>query len=198
MIDDFMDFVDVCFKKFGDKVKNWITLNEPYTYCQLGYALGMMAPGRCSAWQELNCLGGDSAKEPYTVGYSLLLTHAEAVDLYRTKYKDQNGQIGITLNCAWYVPFSERQEDQNAAKRGMDFWLGWFLQPLITGDCPDSMEALVADRLPPISDEQKEKLIGSYDFIGLNYYMAQFAADMPVIRTPSSFITDPHVEFTSN
>ncbi|KAI4346078.1 hypothetical protein L6164_013160 [Bauhinia variegata] len=84
MVDDFKDFCDVCFEKFGDKVKYWMTLNEPYNYVDLCYSQGLMAPARCSCWQNLKCLGGDSSTEPYIVGHHLLLAHSAAVDLYNT------------------------------------------------------------------------------------------------------------------
>ena len=58
--DDFRDYAELLFKEFGDRVKHWITLNEPWSYSYGGYAAKALAPGRCSAWQNLNCTGGDS------------------------------------------------------------------------------------------------------------------------------------------
>lgn len=68
-------------------MKYWITLNEPWTLSKYGYAEGWSAPGRCSAWQNKNCTGGDSATEPYIVAHNQLLAHAAAVNIYRTKYQ---------------------------------------------------------------------------------------------------------------
>lgn len=68
-------------------MKHWITLNEPWSYSIGGYAIGGLAPGRCSSWQHLNCTGGDSATEPYIVGHNQLLAHAAAVKLYKMKYQ---------------------------------------------------------------------------------------------------------------
>lgn len=85
--DDFKDYSNICFKEFGGKVKHWITLNEPWTYSYGGYANGMLAPGRCSKFQQLNCTGGDSGTEPYLVAHNLILAHAAAVDLYRREYQ---------------------------------------------------------------------------------------------------------------
>lgn len=84
---DFRDYAEVCFKEFGDRVKHWVTLNEPWTYSINGYANGTMAPGRCSAWVNPNCTGGDSGREPYIVSHNQLLAHAAAVRVYRTKYQ---------------------------------------------------------------------------------------------------------------
>ena len=85
--DDFKDYADVCFKEFGDRVKHWMTLNEPWSYSNGGYAVGTLAPGRCSTWLKLNCTGGDSAIEPYTVAHNQLLAHAAVVKLYKEKYE---------------------------------------------------------------------------------------------------------------
>ena len=85
--DDYLDYANICFKYFGRKVKNWITLNEPYTYSREGYAVGDFAPGRCSDWQDSSCLGGDSGTEPYIVTHNLLLAHAAAVELYKKIYQ---------------------------------------------------------------------------------------------------------------
>ena len=68
-------------------MKHWITLNEPWSYSNGGYAIGAFAPGRCSEWQDPTCLGGDSGTEPYIVTHNLLLSHAAAVDVYRNEFK---------------------------------------------------------------------------------------------------------------
>ena len=83
---DFADYADICFREFGDRVKHWITFNEPNIFSQGGYAKGN-APNRCSAWQELNCTTGDSSTEPYLVGHNLIKSHAAAVKLYKAKYQ---------------------------------------------------------------------------------------------------------------
>ncbi|KAK3020701.1 hypothetical protein RJ639_046564, partial [Escallonia herrerae] len=46
IVEDFRGYADLCFEKFGDRVKHWITLNEPWTYSFYGYGLGTLAPGR--------------------------------------------------------------------------------------------------------------------------------------------------------
>jgi beta-glucosidase len=84
---DFRDYAELCFKLFGDRVKHWITLNEPWSFAKHAYAEGIFAPGRCSPWLNLNCTGGDSATEPYIVAHNQLLAHALAVNVYKTKYQ---------------------------------------------------------------------------------------------------------------
>lgn len=85
--DDYVDFVELCFQEFGDRVKHWITMNEPYIFISGGYDTGTTAPGRCSPWRNFNCSAGNSATEPYVVGHHLLLAHASAVKLYKHKYQ---------------------------------------------------------------------------------------------------------------
>ncbi|EEF48842.1 beta-glucosidase, putative [Ricinus communis] len=177
IVDDFRNYVEICFKNFGDRVKHWITLNEPWSYSMGGYAMGTLAPGRCSDWQQINYTGGDSGTEPYVVAHNQLLAHAAAVKLYRTKYQaKQKGVIGITLVSHWFVPCTNAKHHQNAAKRAMDFMFGWFMDPVTNGDYPHTLRSLVGNRLPKFSEEQSEMLKGSIDFLGLNYYTANYAA----------------------
>lgn len=82
---DFEDFADLLFSQFGDRVKNWITINEPWGISYLGYVLGVFAPGRCSGRNA--CLGGNSATEPYLVTHNQLLSHSAVVKLYKEKYQ---------------------------------------------------------------------------------------------------------------
>ncbi|MED6164527.1 hypothetical protein PIB30_090981 [Stylosanthes scabra] len=83
---DFGNYVDFCFKTFGDRVKHWLTLNEPLSYSMNGYNGGTFAPGRCSNYVG-NCTSGNSAIEPYIVAHHLILSHAKAVSLYKTRYQ---------------------------------------------------------------------------------------------------------------
>ncbi|XP_020984762.1 beta-glucosidase 12 [Arachis duranensis] len=204
IVDDFQDYADLCFKEFGDRVKHWITLNEPSTFSTAGYVIGMFPPGRCSDWQKLNCTGGDSGIEPYLVAHHLLLAHAAVVQLYKAKYQvpllleRQNktttppkGLIGIILISHWFVPLSDTKLDQEAAQRAIDFMFGWFMEPLTRGDYPLSMRSLVGKRLPKFSKKEAMKINGSFDFLGLNFYTANYAADAPHLQhaTPS-YLTD--------
>uniref|UniRef100_A0A7N2KL27 Uncharacterized protein n=1 Tax=Quercus lobata TaxID=97700 RepID=A0A7N2KL27_QUELO len=189
---DFRDYAELCFKEFGDRVKHWITLNEPLSYTNAGYVMGTSPPGRCSSWQQLNCTGGDSGTEPYLVSHNQLLAHASAVKIYKQKYQQvQKGIMGISLNTDWYVPFSNARHDHDAALRALDFKFGWFMDPLTNGDYPHSMRSLVGDRLPKFTKDQSKLVKGSLDFLGLNYYTANYVADALHSKVEhASYITD--------
>ncbi|KAG4967165.1 hypothetical protein JHK82_032881 [Glycine max] len=180
IVDDFRDYAELCFKEFGNRVKHWITLNEPRSVSKNGYANGRFAPGRCSDWLKLNCTGGDSGTEPYLTSHNQLLAHAAAAKLYKTKYQtSQKGLIGITLNSDWYVPVSKEKSDQDAARRGLDFMFGWYMDPLTKGEYPKTMRSMLGNRLPEFSKEEARQLKGSFDFLGLNYYSSFYAAHAP-------------------
>ncbi|XP_072990132.1 beta-glucosidase 12-like [Typha latifolia] len=196
---DYVDFAEVCFKEFGDRVEHWITFNEPATFCSNGYTTGAFAPGRGSPWEAGKySTVGDSGREPYTACHNMLLAHAKAVQLYREKYQaEQKGKIGITLNSHWSVPYSRSKSDIWAAKRSLDFAYGWFMDPLTRGDYPRSMRSLVGDRLPMFTKEDSKLINGSFDFIGLNYYSTMYAASLPPSNGINiSYNTDARVNLT--
>ncbi|XP_057751346.1 beta-glucosidase 12-like [Arachis stenosperma] len=175
IIKDFEDYSELCFKEFGDRVKYWITLNEPWTYS----------------------VGVD---KPYLATHYQLLAHAAAVQIYKAKYQvSQKGLIGITLNCGWFLPYSNSTLDIHAAQRALDFALGWFMEPITRGKYPRSMEKYVGSRLPNFTEEQSKELIGSFDFIGLNYYTSNYAAHLlhPNNDTDPTYWTDQHVNLTT-
>ncbi|XP_068489475.1 beta-glucosidase 12-like isoform X2 [Phaseolus vulgaris] len=192
---DFQDYAELCFKEFGDRVKYWVTLNEPWSYSLFGYANGRMAPGRCSAWMNSNCTGGDSATEPYLVSHHQLLAHAAVVGVYKTKYQaSQKGVIGITVVANWFLPLRDSILDHKASERAIDFMYGWFMDPLTFGDYPKSMHSLVGARLPKFTPQQAKLLVGSFDFIGLNYYSTTYVSDAPHLsNVKPSYITDSHL-----
>ncbi|VAI19003.1 unnamed protein product [Triticum turgidum subsp. durum] len=119
-------------------------------------------------------------REPYIVTHNILLAHAATVDLYRRKYqKAQGGEVGITLVCHWYLPYTNSTADKDAAKRRVEFMLGWFMDPIVHGDYPASMRSWLGARLPSFTPKQKAALRGSYDFFGLNYYTTYYAIATP-------------------
>ncbi|OMO71964.1 Glycoside hydrolase, family 1 [Corchorus olitorius] len=122
IIKDFTVYAETCFEKFGDRVKHWITFNEPRTFALQGYYSGLDAPGRCSC---MLCNYANETTEPYIVAHNVLLSHAAVADIYRKNYKDkQNGLIGISLPVTWYEPDTNATEDIEATQRAQDFQLG--------------------------------------------------------------------------
>ncbi|KAL4198176.1 hypothetical protein AMTRI_Chr03g44600 [Amborella trichopoda] len=199
IVADFADYANLCFSEFGDRVKHWITLNEPWSYSDGGYGIGLLAPGRCSSWMANNCSKGNSGTEPYVVAHNLLHAHATAVKLYKEKYQEsQKGVIGITLVSHWMLAHSLTNSNNAAAQRAIDFMFGWYMDPLTRGDYPISMKSLVRKRLPKFTKEESKLVKGSFDFIGLNYYTARYAASVPSNNgLPPTYDTDSRANLTT-
>ncbi|KAI9127696.1 hypothetical protein K1719_000689 [Acacia pycnantha] len=176
--EDFKYYADICFKKFGDRVKYWVTINEPNVAVIRGYRKGIWPPSRCSA-SFGNCSHGNSEKDPFVAAHNLILSHVSAVQLYRTKYqKKQGGEIGIVMDALWFEPFSNSLEDKLAAERAQSFFLNWFLDPIILGKYPSEMKEILGQDLPEFSKYEVEKLKkNGIDFIGVNHYTSYYAKD---------------------
>lgn len=90
IVADFVNYADVVFRHFGWRVKNWMTFNEPWCTCALGYGKGEFAPGTA---------GGDAAQ--YAAAHNLLLAHSAAMKLYNEKFRAT--QVWVTRGTFYGV-----------------------------------------------------------------------------------------------
>ncbi|KEF57909.1 beta-glucosidase [Exophiala aquamarina CBS 119918] len=171
---DFANYARVMFEALGDKVKHWITFNEPFCSAVLGYNIGVFAPGHSS--DRTRSTVGDGSTEPWIVGHNILIAHANAVKIFRDNYKSKiNGEIGITLNGDWTEPYDPHSEaDRLACDRKIEFAICWFADPVYFGHYPESMVKQLGDRLPKFTDEERKLITGSNDFYGMNHYCANY------------------------
>ncbi|KAL3430308.1 glycoside hydrolase superfamily [Aspergillus tetrazonus] len=163
---DFERYARLCYERFGDRVKRWITLNEPWDTSVNGYVRCTEPPGRGSGPNA--CAPGDLTTEPWIIGKSLIMAHARAARLYNVKFKPtQGGLIGASLNGDYFEPWdSADPRDHEAAERRME----------LAQDYPAEMRAQLSHRLPTFTKAEFALLReAEVDFYGMNYYTAQFA-----------------------
>ena len=169
LADSFSRYADICFARFGDRVKTWITFNEPWTFTFLASGFGK-AP-------SLDRFS-DMKVWPYVAAHNVLIAHAAVVALYRSKYQSaQGGLIGITNNVDWTEPRTHAPADVGAAERMTEFGLAWFTDPIWLGDYPSSMRRVMGSGLPVFTAAQRQAIKGSADFFGLNSYSCRWAVN---------------------
>lgn len=110
-MDHFADYSRVIFDKFGDRVKLWLTFNEPHVFCLARWTYGEKNPFV------------EPPEKPYVCGHHVVLAHALAYRIYEKEFKPtQKGQLGITLNTNWAAAKDENKwEDRAASRRAMYF-----------------------------------------------------------------------------
>jgi len=173
LADNFARYARVLYTEFGDKVKDWITFNEPWVICLLGYGNGVNAPGI-----------EEPTEMPYKCGHTVIKAHALAYRIYEREFKaTQQGQVGITLNTDWFEPMVNDSIHEDASDRALYFNFGWFAHPVFYGDYPPIMRELIdskselegrnASRLPTFDPIWIGIINGTVDFMGLNTYTTQ-------------------------
>lgn len=86
--------------------------------------------------------------------------------------------------------------DEDAAERAMLFQFGWFVDPILkTGDYPDVMRQRLKGRLPTFTKEEQVEILGSTDFLGLNYYSSLLASEPIEEATYEGYWADIFVDF---
>ncbi|XP_035995500.1 lactase-phlorizin hydrolase [Fundulus heteroclitus] len=176
-VERFKDYADLVFSRLGDRVKLWITINEPYNVAMVGHGYGVAAPG----------ISFRPGTLPYIVGHNLIKAHAEAWHLYNDKYRaTQKGRVSITINSDWSEPRNPyKQEDIDAARRVIQFYIGWFAHPIFNGDYSETMKTIIRERslaaglsksrLPEFTPEEIKRIKGTYDYFGFNHYTTVLA-----------------------
>ncbi|OBZ77023.1 Beta-glucosidase 1B [Grifola frondosa] len=192
IVQDYVRYTKVCFERFGDRVKYWLTMNEPWCISVLGHGRGVFAPGRSS--DRTRSPEGDSSTEPWIAGHHVILSHAYAVKLYREEFQTrQGGQIGITLNGDWAIPYDDSPENIEAAQHALDVAIGWFADPIYLGYYPEYMKTMLGDRLPTFTSEELSVVKGSSDFYGMNTYTTNLCSECRrphLMRGLSPYIAD--------
>ncbi|KAK3408405.1 hypothetical protein EUGRSUZ_J00648 [Eucalyptus grandis] len=199
IVKDFVEYADVCFRMFGDRVKYWTTFNEANIFSMVGYDLGLLPPNHCSSpFGYFNCTRGDLSSEPYLAAHNILLSHASAARLYQKKYHVQKGYIGLNLLSFNFVPVTNKTEDVIAAQRANDFLVGWFVEPLVRGDYPEVMKKNAGSRLPSFTARESQRVKSSFDFFAVNFYIATYVKDDPEILNiePRDFKADMAFQLT--
>ncbi|WOG98666.1 hypothetical protein DCAR_0418010 [Daucus carota subsp. sativus] len=175
--EDFAYFAEICFKSFGDRVKHWMTINEPDLFVLMAYISGEYPPRHCSP-PFGNCSVGNSDVEPLIAMHNMLLCHAKAAKLYHEHFQaQQGGSIGIVISGTNYEPMTGKKVDRDAASRALAFTIGWVLDPLVFGEYPEEMRQYIGSVLPQFSSMETESVKGSIDFIGLNHYTTLYSED---------------------
>ncbi len=154
VVDAFGAYADLVARRLGDRVTDWMTLNEPEVVAYAGHYVGVHAPGIRDFATAV------------TVSHHLLLAHRAAADAIRSARPA--ARVGIALNLSPCEPATDSPEDVAAATRADGYLNRWFLDPLDGRGYPKDMVALYA----PYFDRARELegYHGHLDFLGVNYY----------------------------
>lgn len=168
----FNAFVSICAVEYGDKVKNWIVLNEPFGYTSLGYMLGVHAPGKTG-------LGNFFSAVLHTA-----LAQADGGKILRAEISKAN--IGTTFSCSEVMPSTQSDSDILAAIRVDCLMNRLFVEPTQGMGFPTAnWDVLEKFQIEYGTWRLHERMKFDFDFIGLqNYFplVVKYNAFIPVIQ----------------
>lgn len=171
IIDDYVNYAMTLFKRYGKKVKYWITFNEQNVFARLGWTLGQHPPGK-----------KDEQKLFYQVNHHINVAHAKTVIAYRQL--KLGGKIGVSY--AYSPSYSLDCQPKNGLAKADydDLYLYWYFDVAGYGRYPQAAYAYLKDKgyAPFISEEDKQLLkdAAPVDFLGINYYKTKVAEYNPL------------------
>lgn len=155
VVDWFTDYAVTVTGRLGDRVKHWMTVNEPWVCCYGGYRHGAMAPGIKNHGQAL------------AAAYHFNLAHGRAYKAM--KQVNPNLKIGITHATQQHRPLDEKPESLTLAEFLWQENNGVFMEPILLGSYPQAIIDVYPESVPQIRAEDLSEM-NNYDFIGLQYY----------------------------
>lgn len=182
--DWFMEYAGLIAERFGDRVKRFITFNEPQVFLGCGYYEGNHAPGYRLSRAEL-----------IRMGHNVLKAHGKACMALRGVKDAKIGLTGATMPA---IPYEEITCDIDAARSdyftsdnpGFIFSDAFWFDPAILGKYPDWVYNCRDLGMPEITDEDLKIINQPLDFIGLNIYRGRYiSAEMGLI---SEEVGAPH------
>jgi beta-glucosidase len=162
-VDAFAVYAETVVKALGDRVKNWITLNEIRCFTVQGYSPGCdKAPGRAESAQVVN--------QTY---HHALLCHGHAVKAVR-KHGGKGARVGLTDNSDFAIPVTETDTDIAAARAWYIDRNAHILEPIYTGRYSAAYLKRTGKDRPVVQKGDLELISQPTDFLGLNIYTGQF------------------------
>jgi beta-glucosidase len=162
----FAEYTDVVTKRLGDRVRRWLTLNEPAVTAFDAYESGAHAPGhrnQSEAWHST---------------HNFLLGHGLAVPIIRSNGTAET-QVGITLNFTSIHPATDSEADKDAARFLDGKYHRWFLDPIFRGEYPSDVAERLGEYLPDIQSGDLEIISAPLDYLGANYYTRSVVGASP-------------------
>jgi beta-glucosidase len=164
----FADYAEVIARALGDRVSQWITLNEPQVFVGHGHYDGRHAPGlRMSLGEMLRC------------GHHALLAHGAAVGALRASCS-RPVRVGFAPMGFPKIPFSSSPEDLAAARcalgsvRAKNHWnLAWWADPVFFGRYPEDGLSAFGKSAPRVQAGDMQQIAAPTDFLGLNIYQGE-------------------------
>jgi len=166
----FSEYVDICTRTFGDKVKKWIVLNEPMTFTGLGYYSGYHAPGKKGLRNFLPAV------------HHAALCQSEGGRIARGNV--QNGDIGTAFSFSHVKPINKSEINIKASQRVDAIINRMFIEPSLGLGYPfDTVPSLRRmEKYFRPGDEAKLKF--DFDFHGVQYYfrvVSKFSLIPPIL-----------------
>lgn len=156
IVDWFSNYVEFCLKKFGDRVKYWMVLNEPMVFTGAGYFLGVHAPGR----KGLNNF--------LAAAHHAALCQAEGGRIIRLM--QPGAKVGTTFSCSLIEPYTQLEKDVQAATRVDALLNRTFSEPLAGLGYPVKDLKLLRRLEPFVKDGDEARLAFDMDFVGVQNY----------------------------
>jgi beta-glucosidase len=153
----FVEYADLVTRRLGDRVRHWITFNEPYVSAMVGYLEGRHAPGH------------SDLDEALAAAHHLLLGHGWAVPVIRRN--SPRAQVGIALNLSGQTPASPSAADRAAAWQQDGVVNRWFLDLLSARGYPADIVQHHGNLMEFVQAGDLKVIAVPLDFLGVNYYM---------------------------